>query len=161
VTRRKPLSLMAALGLVSALAGCGRGAASAPAQPLMEVFRTEAREAGLTRIQTSGKRLFAAYCATCHGDTGGGDGQNAYNLDPKPPDFHASLSMHPQAYWRQVVEGGTTSVARSPLCPPWGRSLTSSQIDAVVAYLAVLAKPSGAQQPAASAPSGVRPTVVK
>jgi mono/diheme cytochrome c family protein len=136
-------ALLPALGLAVAvgLLGCGRGSSEKPAEPLMDVFRKAAQEGGLTRTQTEGKRLFATDCATCHGDNGGGDGQNAYNLDPQPPDFGTSLSGHPKAYWRQIIEGGTASVSRSPLCPPWGRSLSSAQIDALVAYLETLARP--------------------
>jgi len=117
--------------------------------PLMDVFRAQAQEEGLTREETSGKRLFEHYCATCHGAEGTGDGQNAYNLDPPPPDFHASLSANPPAYWRRIVEGGTASVGRSPLCPPWGRNLTAADIDELVAYLDILARPPA--EPAAPA----------
>jgi len=143
-----------ALGLTVAavLAGCRRGPSETPGEPLMDVFRKQAQEEGLTRTQTDGKRLFASYCATCHGDTGSGDGQNAYNLDPQPPDFHASLSTNPPSYWRQIVEGGTASVGRSPLCPPWGHSLTASQIDALIAYLEVLAKPAAEGAAASQSP---------
>lgn len=150
---RRGRTFLPVVGLAAAvgLAGCGRGSSAKPAEPLMDVFKKEAQEGGLTRTQTEGKRLFAADCATCHGDTGGGDGQNAYNLDPKPPDFETSLSAHPQAYWRQIIQGGTASVSRSPLCPPWGRNLSSSQIDALVAYLETLAKPP-AKAPAAASP---------
>jgi len=134
-----------ALGLAAAavvtLGGCGRRKPAALSEPLMDVFRKQAQEEGLTREQTEGKRLFADYCVTCHGDSGGGDGQNAYNLDPAPPDFHTSLASHPPSYWKQIVEGGTASVGRSSLCPPWGRNLTAAQVDAIVGYLGVLAKP--------------------
>jgi len=98
------------------------------------------------RGQTDGKRLFVHYCATCHGDAGQGDGQNAYNLDPPPPDFHESLKVHQPSYWRQIIEGGSVAVGRSPQCPPWGRTLASSDLDALVAYLEVLANPSPAQK---------------
>jgi mono/diheme cytochrome c family protein len=145
----RALHLAAALGLASsvALAGCGRGDPAKPAEPLMDVFRKQAQEEGLTREQTNGKRLFAEYCVTCHGDVGAGDGQNAYNLDPSPPDFSTSLRTHPASYWRQVVEGGTASVGRSPLCPPWGHTISSEQVGALVSYLEVLAKPVPAGTP--------------
>ena len=34
-----------------------------------------------------GKDIFRHYCQTCHGETGAGDGFNAYNLDPRPRDL--------------------------------------------------------------------------
>jgi mono/diheme cytochrome c family protein len=108
---------------------------------------------GLDRKQTLGKRLFVNYCATCHGDRGEGDGQNAYNLDPAPPDFKESLKTPPPSYWRQVIEGGTAALGRSPLCPPWGLELTDRQVDAIIDYMKVLTKPAGGSKPAASNPS--------
>lgn len=36
----------------------------------------------------NGKRLYAQTCATCHGDTGRGDGPGGIGLDPEPSDFH-------------------------------------------------------------------------
>jgi mono/diheme cytochrome c family protein len=128
-------------GLLLALAGCRGQARAAQGAPLLDVFRKHAQEEGLTRVQTQGKRLFSHYCVTCHGEASHGDGQNAYNLDPKPPDFAASLKGHPEAYWRQIIEGGSSAVGRSPLCPPWGRTLTPTEIDALMAYLGVLATP--------------------
>ncbi len=133
------LAAMLLPGCLALAGACGRQRAAPLADPLMEAFHRRAQEEGLSRAQTEGKRLFAHYCATCHGDTGQGDGQNAYNLDPKPPDFRESLKTHPPSYWRQVIEGGAAAVGRSPLCPPWGRTLSPSQIDALGAYLEVLA----------------------
>jgi mono/diheme cytochrome c family protein len=121
-----------------ALAGC-RGHARPPlSEPLADAFRKHAQEEGLSRTETEGKRLFAHYCATCHGDAGHGDGQNSYNLDPKPPDFQESLSAHDSSYWRQIIESGTSSVGRSALCPPWGRTLSQDDVAALVAYLGKL-----------------------
>lgn len=145
--RASAVALWVTLG--AAAVGCGRAGQAPPADPLMGVFRQQAQEEGLTRIQTDGKRLFAHYCATCHGESGAGDGQNAFNLDPPPPDFQASLAQHPPSYRRQIIEGGTAAVGRSQLCPPWGRNLSASEIDALLAYLEVLARP-----PADAAPGG-------
>lgn len=119
-------------------AGCRRKHQQTPPDPIGEVFRKQAQEEGLSRAETEGKRLFAHYCATCHGGKGEGDGQNAYNLDPKPPEFQQSLQAHAPPYWRHIIEGGSAAVGRSPLCPPWGRSLSAREIDALIVYLAAL-----------------------
>lgn len=135
-------ALLTVTGFVIAGTACRNGSEAVSADPLIEVFTRRAQEEGLTRQQTDGKRLFARYCATCHGEVGQGDGQNAYNLDPKPPDFSESLNVHQPSYWRQIIEGGSAAVGRSPQCPPWGPVLASSDLDALVAYLEVLANPS-------------------
>lgn len=110
--------------------------------PLEDVLLRQAQQEGLSRTQTAGRRLFVHFCATCHGDTGRGDGQNAYNLDPKPPDFQESLHEHPVSYRREIIVGGTAAVGRSPLCPPWGRNLASEEVEALLSYLEVLAQSS-------------------
>jgi mono/diheme cytochrome c family protein len=143
-------SLAAVLAILLLTAGCRQTPPPAQKDPLMDVFNRQAREEGLSRQQTVGKLLFGRYCTTCHGDQGRGDGQNAYNLDPPPPDFKETLKLHPPTYWRQIIEGGTAALGRSPLCPPWGHELTSSQIDSLVSYLKVLGEPARKSQPANS-----------
>jgi mono/diheme cytochrome c family protein len=118
-----------------ALAGCGPAAAP-PEQPFEQALLAE----GLTRTQRAGREVFRARCATCHGETGRGDGQNAYTLEPPPPDLRQALPRQDPAYWQRVVQGGSAAVERSPLCPPWGRSLAAHEVEAVLAYLAVLAR---------------------
>ncbi len=148
------LVVLSLVSLGLGLAGC-RGAGSAPSpDPLGDVFRKRAQEEGLSRTETEGRRLFGQRCATCHGERGQGDGQNAYNLDPKPPDFQQSLRSHPPSYWRQMIEGGSASVSRSPLCPPWGRVLSGREIDALVAYLEALGRAGSPPAPVGQASSG-------
>jgi len=140
--------------LALGLAACRGSSRPAPQDPLGDVFRKQAQEEGLSRIETEGKRLFAHYCETCHGERGQGDGQNAYNLDPKPPEFQQSLQAHAPSYWRQIIEGGSAAVGRSPLCPPWGRALSARDIDALIAYLAALERAASPAVPAGQAPGG-------
>jgi mono/diheme cytochrome c family protein len=98
------------------------------------------REGSLTAAQSRGHRVFLQRCATCHGPEGRGDGQNAYNLSPAPPDFRESLARVSAADRRRIVEQGTAALDRSPLCPPWGRSLDPDDVDAVLAWLEVVAR---------------------
>lgn len=152
-SRKRSLAFVLAPFLL--LAGCARSQHANQADPLMDVFRRQAQEEGLNRQQTLGKRLFGNYCSTCHGDQGEGDGQNAYNLDPAPPNFKDTLKSHPPSYWRQIIEGGTAALGRSPLCPPWGLELTNRQIDAIISYMKVLAEPAAESKSADSSQSAV------
>ena len=145
-------SLKLWLSLSLALTACHRQRENPPSDPLADVFHRQEQEEGLSRNQTEGKRLFTHYCVTCHGAEGGGDGQNAYNLDPKPPDFRQSLRQQPTSYWREIIEGGTAAVGRSPLCPPWGRTLSRDDIDGLVSYLQVLSRPPASQPAPPNAP---------
>jgi mono/diheme cytochrome c family protein len=140
--------------LALGLAACGGPSRPAPPDPLGDIFRKQAQEQGLTRTETEGKRLFTHYCVTCHGERGQGDGQNAYNLDPKLPEFQQSLSTHTPSYWRQIIEGGSAAVGRSPLCPPWGRALSARDIDGLIAYLAALQRSASPAVPSDPAQGG-------
>jgi mono/diheme cytochrome c family protein len=122
-----------------ALTACGR-AASPPADPMLDAIRAEERVGGLSYGEGQGKHLFAQYCATCHGDEGKGDGQNASNLNPPPPDLTSGKNARDAAYLRRVIAQGSAAIGRSPLSPPWGRSVTAQQIDYLVAYCQSLAR---------------------
>jgi mono/diheme cytochrome c family protein len=127
------------LALLVALSGCRRALPPA-GEPVVEALRAEDREAGLTYSETLGRPVFAAYCATCHGDAGKGDGQNASNLSPAPPDFTTSKGMADAAYVRRVIVEGSAAVGRSPLSPPYGHTLSAQDIDYVILYCRALAR---------------------
>lgn len=140
---RRSLPAVAVVALATA---CSRGPAPQPKDALQEAFR----ENGLSSLEARGHRLFQERCATCHGPEGHGDGQNAYNLDPPPPDFAETLAALSVADRRKVVVGGTSAIGRSPLCPPEGRSLDPDEVDALVAWLAVAARPAAPEGSAAT-----------
>jgi mono/diheme cytochrome c family protein len=128
---------LGALALLGLTAGCQAPSPPSGEQPLDAAFFDE----GLTRRQSEGRRVFLQRCATCHGDEGRGDGQNAYSIEIPPPDLTETLASLPQEERRRIVIGGTVSVERSPLCPPWGRSLDAREIETVLAYLEALEQP--------------------
>lgn len=115
-----------------AVAGCRSRVPKPPADPMLDALRAEEREGNLTYVESQGKRLFAQYCSTCHGDDGHGDGQNASNLNPAPPDL--TTAKRDPAIIRRVIAEGSAAVGRSPLSPPWGRSLSQQEIEYLVAY---------------------------
>jgi mono/diheme cytochrome c family protein len=120
-------------------AACRNAEPRRPGDPMLEAIRAEEREGKLTYVESQGRHLFLHYCATCHGDEGRGDGQNASNLNPSPPDLTSSSTARDAALLRKVIVDGTAAAGRSPLSPPWGRSLSQQEIDYLVAYCASLA----------------------
>ena len=116
------------------LTGCEAGPKGAPGDPFLDAIRAEERAGDLSYAESQGKILFAHYCATCHGDEGKGDGQNASNLSPPPPDMSVSKNARDPALLRKVIAEGSAAIGRSPQSPPWGRSLSRQQIDYLVAY---------------------------
>jgi len=140
--RRVPTAAIALIALlaVSVAPACRRQSTTPPGDPLLDAIRAAAQPVGLTYAESQGKHLFDQYCSTCHGDEGQGDGQNASNLNPPPPDLRASKGARDPAYLRQVIAQGSAAAGRSPLSPPWGRNLSSQDIDYLVAYCAALAR---------------------
>lgn len=117
-----------------ATAGCSRkpsavAEAAAPAEPSYEL-----------RL---GRDVFGHYCQTCHGETGSGDGFNAFNLDPKPRDLaDPAFQKKGDAELADAIRRGGAGVGLSPLMPPWGRTLSARQIDQAVLYVRSLKRTS-------------------
>jgi cytochrome c oxidase cbb3-type subunit 3 len=87
-----------------------------------------------------GKKLYGQFCASCHGQSGKGDGPAAAALNPKPRDHtdKETMSKMSDDDIFKVIKNGGASVGKSPLMPPWGASLKDEQIKDVVAYLRTL-----------------------
>ena len=136
MSQRPVVASLLLLMVALAVAGC-RGTPAPAKDALQEAFKDDALSAQAAR----GHRVFLQRCATCHGPQGRGDGQNAYNLQPPPPDFQESLAKLPLGDRRKVIEGGTAALGRSPLCPPWGRTLAADDVDALLAWLETAARP--------------------
>jgi mono/diheme cytochrome c family protein len=92
---------------------------------------------------TAGKADYQIYCASCHGETGMGDGPVAQALNPKPARHDDGAYMNPltDAYLFQVVKFGGASVGKSAMMAPLGGSLSDQQIRNVIAFIRTLADP--------------------
>jgi cytochrome c oxidase cbb3-type subunit III len=160
-TRRSAMGMFRSLlmtccvGLVViSLSGCGEEKPAERAGPKVD----EATEAGKTVAKATeeagkkvevksdpeaGKKTYALLCASCHGNTGKGDGPAAAAL-PTKPQSHADgkymNALTDQHLFKSIKEGGA-SVGRSPLMPPWGGQLTDQDIWNLVSYIRTLAVP--------------------
>src|SRR6266581_3074180 len=94
-----------ALALAASVA-CRNGPRPQPGDPMLDAIRAEERQGDLSYVESQGKHLFLHYCATCHGDEARGDGQNASNLNPPPPDMTASTGSRDAALLRRVIAEG-------------------------------------------------------
>lgn len=76
-----------------------------------------------------GKKIYADYCASCHGVGGRGDGPAGKALNPKPSDLVTMAPQHSAGDLAWKVETG-----RGPM-PPWKGVLSANQIWDVVNYM--------------------------
>ena len=89
-----------------------------------------------------GKSIFTGYCASCHGQTGKGDGPAAAALNPKPKDLSDPKVAGglTDKYLADIISKGGAAVGKSALMPPWGGTLKAGDIENVVAFIKSLTK---------------------
>jgi mono/diheme cytochrome c family protein len=143
-----PLIFLLILLLSFALAACG-GATSTPAPsggnsgmaypaPPAEYAGKKNPMGGDAAAAEAGKQTFNIYCASCHGQSGQGDGPAAASLDPKPQDLagHEVEMGDDYLYWR-IAEGGMMEPFKSAM-PAWKDALSEEQIWQIISYLRTL-----------------------
>ncbi len=88
---------------------------------------------------TAGKDIYATNCASCHGDTGAGDGPAGSALEPKPAALN-NLGTKGDDYlnWR-IHEGGAMEPFNSSM-PAFKGVLSDEQVWQVIAYIHTLGK---------------------
>jgi cytochrome c553 len=93
-----------------------------------------------TYSERQGKQLFEQYCAVCHGQSGEGDGFNAYNLNPKPHSLSDSTYMRALSSQTltETISFGGKGVNKSVLMPAYQKTLDKTQISNVVVYIETL-----------------------
>ena len=88
-----------------------------------------------------GEELFQAYCASCHGPEGAGDGPAAESLEPKPAALSDGMMMNMLSdgylFWR-VSQGGQIEPFNSAM-PAWQATLTEEQRWQIISYVRTLA----------------------
>ncbi|HVW85452.1 MAG TPA: cytochrome c [Bryobacteraceae bacterium] len=97
-----------------------------------------AQSQGAAKLHT-GKDIFEAGCAGCHGSDGKGAPQSAIGFE-KPetfPDFTRCDQTTPEdnVAWKSVIRDGGPSRGFSQIMPSFREALTSEQMDQVIDYL--------------------------
>ena len=138
----RKFAVVAALSL-SVIVGCGKKpGTSGKAEPKKALTAADSA-ASATKVPFAlkeGKRLFSHYCAICHGENGDGSGQY-YGLTPSPANFTDKAfmkSLSNETLFKAIMEG-SASVGKSNMCPPWGKSFHSEELEFIVTYIRTLA----------------------
>jgi cytochrome c553 len=95
-----------------------------------------------TYTERQGKQLFEQYCVVCHGQTGEGDGFNAYNLNPRPHSLSDSTYMKALSSetLTETISVGGKGINKSVLMPAYQNTLSKSQISNLVVYIETFTK---------------------
>jgi len=81
-----------------------------------------------------GHDMYMQYCASCHGESGKGDGPGGANLPIKPQDLTLGGVMNPltDEFLHRVIADGPQSVGLSSLMPPFKPQLGDKQIEEII-----------------------------
>ena len=125
-----------------ALVGCSAGAPATPARdaapdeppaPPAPYAGTKNPFANSDEALEDGEQMYQINCATCHGDTGMGDGPAAGGLDPKPKSLVGAALEDDYLFWR-IAEGGVMEPFKSVM-PAWKNTFSEQQIWQIITYL--------------------------
>jgi len=89
------------------------------------------------KITPEVKELFKTRCATCHGETGHGDGPASAALNPKPraySDVAWQNSVKDEDIKKTITMGGA-AVGKSPIMPASPDLNDKPELDGLVAYV--------------------------
>lgn len=87
----------------------------------------------------TGKEIFRAACAACHGADGKGTPQTTLGFEPPStfPDFTDcnATTREPDVDWRAIIHNGGPARGFSEIMPSFREALAADQIDKVIQYL--------------------------
>lgn len=90
--------------------------------------------------------VYKFYCAQCHGVDGNGDGPNVSKDFPVTPrNFNKADEMGKlsDADLKNVIMDGGPAVSKSPMMPPWSKTITEADVDGLIKKLRALCKCTG------------------
>jgi mono/diheme cytochrome c family protein len=112
----------------------------AAGKPLQVTFA----EIALDYQQTLGRELNEKFCSRCHNSESTAERvSNHDNLSVPPHSFSDGAALNPisRANLVAIISHGGAALAKSPEMPPYNPTLSTSDIDALVAYIRAVADP--------------------
>ena len=101
-------------------------------------------ETALGYQQQLGSLLADRYCNSCHDPESSAERVSNYdNLQVKPHAFTEgdTLNKMSDADLTAIIQHGGPALSRSPLMPPYGDTLSPSDVRALIAYIRVVSDP--------------------
>jgi mono/diheme cytochrome c family protein len=98
------------------------------------------RSNGASQVQSTGSADYLRLCASCHGETGRGDGYNARFLRVRPADHTdaSAMALRSDDVLYDAIAAGGRFLDRSPEMPGFGGVLEPAAIRGLVAHIRTL-----------------------
>ena len=86
---------------------------------------------------TKGEVLYSRYCSFCHGESGEGDGLNAYSMPVKPRNLTDQnvMAKKSDAELEKVILFGDTSQGLSKFMPTFDKTLSIRQVKYLIGFI--------------------------
>ena len=99
------------------------------------LISTAARAAGVDLKAAASN--YSSSCASCHGQSGKGDGPSGATLSTKPADYTdcAAMSKVTDDYLFNIIKNGGKSVGKSRDMADFGEAYSDDEIHGLVAYV--------------------------
>lgn len=120
------------------LAACGGGGDSTQIQrqdPPAEFANMTNPFEGDQAAAQEGQALYASNCASCHGDSGNGDGPAAGSLNPPPANLHQTVDQTNAQYQYWVISQGGSAAGLSSAMPAFQGALGEEDIWRIVTFI--------------------------
>lgn len=143
------LLLLAFASLSLLLSGCRKSAAAVGPDEFSRAYDTEPDWNDAMKViklgyqEAQGKRIFYQYCVWCHADATPAGPSNRSNLNPVAPLLNdgEKLNGETDESLQKIITLGGSAVGKSPMMPPYGKTLGAADIKAVIAFARAIAQP--------------------
>lgn len=119
------------------LAACAAKPAAAPAAKEVPAPYAGMKNTydGNAEAAAEGKQIYMDNCATCHGDSGKGDGPGGASLKIKPADLSEPAANDPDDFLIWLISEGGAAAGKSPDMPVWKETLSQDEIMKVLTHI--------------------------
>jgi mono/diheme cytochrome c family protein len=143
------LLAMPLLFAVCSLSACKKGAQPVKPVEAFGAYDTEPDWNDSTKLvnlgyqEAQGKRIFYQYCVWCHADATPAGPSNRSNLTPVPPLLNDGDKLNGESdeFMRNIITLGGSALGKSAMMPPYGKTLSAGEIQAVIAFTRAIAQP--------------------